>query len=386
MIAMSKKTFVAAIFISALLLSIVTGLQAAKLAKANPYGYLPSSPNKEPPTITVESISYFKNTSEVELSFVVTIPDSRNSSGHTQYNCYIYEIGCQLDNQSILALKDANYALIKDAQYNATNLTDLTVGQHIMQINVSSISLYNPPPAPNNWIDPCRYYSTLTQTIIFTVDAESNILPSYPLSSPTSTSYTTLSLLALDLGLQPTPTITTITATPTLSPSPTPSLTPPPSPTQQPSLIILVDSPQNKTYTTQYVPISISASDPTKHIGPESIAYSLDEGPLHIIAKIPVGAHSLNESTVLVLPDGSYNVVAVAITWFNGADGIFRSSPIYFTVNTSPPTPKGVWQETASLLIVATLVAIILIAITAFAVSRKRTRVYSYRSFEPSPV
>ena len=223
---MSKKTFMAAIIISAFLVSIVAGMQAAKVARANPFGYLPTSPNKDPPTIILESLSYDGNNSDIELNFAVTIPDSWNSSGYLDRNCYVYQINCEIDNQSILTLNDAVNVngLTKDAQYKTTNLTNLTVGQHILQINISSLSLYNPPPLPSNWLDPYCYYSTLTQKVPISVDAESNVLLSSPLPNAVLNSYSVSHYGQGGYSLQPNSTETvTLTATPSLTPTPSPS-------------------------------------------------------------------------------------------------------------------------------------------------------------------
>lgn len=144
------------------------------------------------------------------------------------------------------------------------------------------------------------------------------------------------------------------------------------------SLIVTVSSPENKTYSTNFVPISVSASDPTLNIGPESIAYSLDGGPPVIFARVNVGAHSLAESTVLTLYDGSYSLVAIATTWFGGADGVFSSSPVNFTVDTSHSTHSPTESPSATsyssyLPLVAALVAIL--AVVALAILLWRTKV-----------
>jgi hypothetical protein len=110
------------------------------------------------------------------------------------------------------------------------------------------------------------------------------------------------------------------------------------------SLTVVVNSPQNGTYTSNNIAVSISASDPEMHIGPESVAYSVDGGTQVIIASVHVGMHSLTGGTVLSLPNGVHSIVGVGITWYNGTDGVFYSSPVYFTVD-SPysyvpaPTP-----------------------------------------------
>ncbi len=116
------------------------------------------------------------------------------------------------------------------------------------------------------------------------------------------------------------------------------------------TLIVTVNSPQDKVYTSHNVVISISASDPAKLTGPEAIAYSLDGGPQIIIATALLGMHNLNGSTVLSMSNGRHEIVGIGITWFNGTtDGIFFSKPVCFTVD-SPidyvPTPTPMPHET----------------------------------------
>jgi hypothetical protein len=120
--------------------------------------------------------------------------------------------------------------------------------------------------------------------------------------------------------------------------------TTPPFVSNEDTLIVVVDSPENRTYTSNSVTVSISASDPKAIIGPESISYILDGGPPVVIATVDVGSHTLNGSTVLSLPNGEHGVIGIGTTWFGGADGIFVSAPVYFTVNSdftpSPDIPE----------------------------------------------
>ena len=107
------------------------------------------------------------------------------------------------------------------------------------------------------------------------------------------------------------------------------------------TLTVAVNSPQNKTYTTNDIFIFISAVDPEMQIGPEAVAYSLDGAPQVIIREQSLGLHSLDANTTLSLPDGSHNIVGIAITWFGGTvHGNFSSPKVYFTVDTSSASPK----------------------------------------------
>jgi len=107
------------------------------------------------------------------------------------------------------------------------------------------------------------------------------------------------------------------------------------------TLTVVVNSPQNKTYTTSDIFVLMSAADPEMQIGPEAVAYSLDGAPLVIIREQNLGLHSLDANTTLSLPDGSHNIVGIAITWFGGTvHGNFSSPTVYFTVDTSSASPK----------------------------------------------
>jgi len=107
------------------------------------------------------------------------------------------------------------------------------------------------------------------------------------------------------------------------------------------TLTVVVNSPQNKTYTTSDIFVFMSAADPEMQIGPEAVAYSLDGAPLVIIREQNLGLHSLDANTTLSLPDGSHNIVGIAITWFGGTvHGNFSSPTVYFTVDTFSASPK----------------------------------------------
>ena len=233
---MIKKSVIAAI-IAIFLFSLI------RVVTADPYGILPTSPEKEPPTINLESLIASGNDSSVQLNFSITIPESWTATA-------VYKVDCELDAQSNITLYDSalfsptniGYAVTNATQFSTT-FSNLTLGAHSLQINVYSSGLFNPPPLPSNWLDPCKYYSTLTQIIPFTVNAASNVTLSSSLPSLILNSYLVLSYSAQRVGVnlsQPTPTETaTTTTTPTLtftlSPSPTPSQSPSPSPSPIPT-------------------------------------------------------------------------------------------------------------------------------------------------------
>ena len=117
------------------------------------------------------------------------------------------------------------------------------------------------------------------------------------------------------------------------------------------ALIVVVNSPENRTYTSNSISVSVSASDPKVIIGPESVSYCLDGKPPVVIATVDVGSHTLNGSTVLSLPNGEHSIIGIGTTWFGGTDGIFTSAPVYFTVNSgssASPAPTQTNSPTTS--------------------------------------
>ncbi len=184
--AMGKKAFKALTLVLAFLVAGLL-LQADNLGLANPYGYLPPSPNLQPPSITQISMQKAENASTIQLRFTIIIPDSWTLGDHgPNMNRNVYEIDTQLDNESLTVLSNSNfnYPPIKGNKTLTANFTDMTAGSHVVQIIVYSVSLYNPPPNLPNWLNPERYNSTLTQTVPFAIDQEFNVLMSLPLPNP----------------------------------------------------------------------------------------------------------------------------------------------------------------------------------------------------------
>jgi hypothetical protein len=96
-------------------------------------------------------------------------------------------------------------------------------------------------------------------------------------------------------------------------------------------LTVSVDSPQNITYTTHNIMVSISAVDPELHTGPDSVGYILDGKAPVTLARVHVGMHGLSGNATLSLPNGTHSIVGFANTWF-GQETI-NSSVVYFTID-----------------------------------------------------
>jgi hypothetical protein len=137
------------------------------------------------------------------------------------------------------------------------------------------------------------------------------------------------------------------------------------------TLIVVVDSPENRTYASNSILVSVSASDPEVIIGPESVSYSVDGEPPVVIATVDVGRHALNGSTVISLPNGEHSIIGIGTTWFGGADGIFTSETVYFTVN-SDSTPSPDIPEFPSSIILTAFAMIT--SLTALVYFKKRKR------------
>ena len=234
---MSKKTFTAAIIITAFLISIVSGMQAVWVVKAVPPYSTPAEPNKDPPLVTIQSpingTSYAINAGNVELNFTITQPSSWNGS------CTIKEISYQLDGQDFIVWNGTVYAVLPLAGGNLTEISYalpvtsefsttlmVNVGEHTMSLNVYTESDYFPS---TNFTVPTIYPIYVNQTVHFTV------ISNQPNLINQSVSFTPSPTPTLHFSASPVPTPTQ-QPTPSPSPSPTSTSFPSESPTQQPTL------------------------------------------------------------------------------------------------------------------------------------------------------
>jgi hypothetical protein len=192
--AMRGKTFIAAIFVIALLASVFVGLQAVEVAKANPVRltWVPTSPDTSLPQVTVESptqnTSY--SSSEVTLNFTIIMPESwfRNDpTGQAPIGYYcngkiistqITIDGKQLQNISInndtYLPYSSNFPLGKNLTLTA-NLS-LSEGKHILIVHLVGESYYS--PSGNLTIE---HYPVSSDSTPITVYVDS----SAPASNPT---------------------------------------------------------------------------------------------------------------------------------------------------------------------------------------------------------
>ena len=177
-----------------ILLLMAVALHIPSFVSANPVPY-PSEPNKESPTLTVESPQnggVYKGDT-VEVVFAVTKPDSWNqywlvvTSGLPVVGDYIVEVyvdGTQKDTCFDPCLRDVqttNYSFI---------LNKLNTGEHSLRIDVRPRTFYlNPNPGPTD-IDYFSYQlDNVSDTIHFTTNSGlSPSPPTAPATTPTPTS------------------------------------------------------------------------------------------------------------------------------------------------------------------------------------------------------
>jgi hypothetical protein len=140
---MNKKTFIAATIITALLISTGAGVQV-NLAKAN-FMPFPPSPIADPPIVDVVSTGNM----EGKLNFTLTKPET------WKWNVDVRSIRYSVDGQqgsievgrrmvSYGGLSQTLDNLAKTSEYTIS-LSGLKNGQHIIWINVTVVSYFNPP-------------------------------------------------------------------------------------------------------------------------------------------------------------------------------------------------------------------------------------------------
>jgi hypothetical protein len=174
-----KKT---ALTLVAALLSITVGTQVVSFTSANPYSpppFFPPEPNTDPPIITVQSphnITYYVN--DVQLNFTITQPSSWQQDNLTL--AYIYKVSYQLDGRTntMWKMMPSQPPTLPTTQQFSALLNGLSTGGHILQINVTTYSIYDPVQSVD-WHFTSEYWMNTIRTISFTVDAGP-----YPSPSP----------------------------------------------------------------------------------------------------------------------------------------------------------------------------------------------------------
>ena len=160
----------AAIIILAFLVSLVAGMQAVEVAKANPMIY-PNEPNTDLPTMQIQqpqnhSTTYANNT--LNLNLTVTIPTSWDSYkqpyGFPQIGAY----------GVIVYLEGTQYPLYENTGvqgifvYNHTvTFNNLTTQMHTAKIELTASTF------SNSYED---YHSNITQVILFQINPKTQTI------------------------------------------------------------------------------------------------------------------------------------------------------------------------------------------------------------------
>src|SRR3989304_6982177 len=143
MIAMSNRTFMAAVIILAFLISIVAGMQSVEVAKANPffiYKTIDPIPGATPPTITI--LSPENNTVYSSDKITVSFNVSRPLLGTC--NTAIIDVKYTLDNETVQAFSIWRGGSASDSKaipdFNTTfTLPSLPTGNHNLTVTAEGV-------------------------------------------------------------------------------------------------------------------------------------------------------------------------------------------------------------------------------------------------------
>jgi hypothetical protein len=233
--AMDKKTFIAA-SIASLILAFLVGVQAVRVAEANPQVWNSTEPVKDPPLITAQSpqnTTYLQ--SEILLNFTIAKPASwRDLNSMEQMR----EISYTFDGEQHTLWAGKTYSMPKDTYFTSYTfpspqqfflVLNVSNGQHLLQISAFGVSTY-----VGNIVPWAAYYPlNASETIAFSVYGPVSASPS---STPSQT-----------LTINPTDTSTSTSTSTALEGSPTPSPSLSPSPSTTPVPTIEVSLTPNKT-------------------------------------------------------------------------------------------------------------------------------------------
>jgi hypothetical protein len=326
---MNKKTVMAILIIAGFLLSIVAGIQAVEVAKANPIPF-PPAPSTDLPTLVIQPPENFSDTyssNTLELNFTVTKPYSWDSYGGMLIMPAVggYIVWVYLDGTLKYHSSNLGSPGILITNYIAV-FKNLTLGQHTLKVDILAQAYYNKTYYANQEPGSFNTYeSTISQMMFFSIDADSKTI--WFVSDPQVTEKQPYPSPLLPL---PTP--------PTL---PNYQLKDPitirlEEPFPMPTISDL--SVANQTYYSKNVPLTFNLDE----VSPTSIAYSLDEQSNVTIQ---------GNTTLFDVSEGSHSIIIYA----NSSAGIVGASEtVYFNVSllyspsltpsrspTQQPTPQA---------------------------------------------
>jgi hypothetical protein len=145
-----------AIFAVIFAVSMLIGIQAVKVANANPVPW-PSTPNQEKPTLTIKTPQNYTTYNDITVSFNFTVaaPASWNKIQHMfewYYLGKIASVNQYLDGKLINGnLTDYSRIYISGSSYSV-KLNQTSPGQHSLNVTVQSYTYYREPIYGNSSI------------------------------------------------------------------------------------------------------------------------------------------------------------------------------------------------------------------------------------------
>ncbi len=279
-----EKALLVATSIYALLISMIVGMQVVNVAKAN-FMPFPPAPSTDPPIVSFQLSEKQIPIYSDQLNFTLLKPDSwRTDWVAGEILSIIYSKDQQLFSIDVGSRKIDTGGLVytidnlEKTSQHSINLAGLTNGQHTIELNITSVTYYN--PKEDYWNIHKYHMIVLEEILVTTTTANGNI--SYVIDSVAEQTY--------------------------------PGKTPP---------VISILS-LNNNFFGLITPLNFTIDETTSWM-----SYSLDGQANVTIA---------GNSTLTGLADGSHNLVVYA----NDTIGnMGKSDTVTFTINTQPsPSPS----------------------------------------------
>jgi hypothetical protein len=325
---LKKKGFLTIAFISVLPLSVLAGTQLVNLGRAN-FMPFPSTPSTDPPIVIIQSPENHTYLNSSNLNFTLIKPDSwRLDWVAGNIKSILYSLNNQLNFIEVGRRKINTggeiYSidnLTKTSQHSI-NLTGLGDGQHLIELNVTAVTFYNPP---EDYWTVHEYEMFVSKKIVITTKMSSGNM-----------SFTMDAIFEKVF----------------------PDKIPP---------VISILSVENKTYDTCDVPLNCTVNESVTQI-----TFSLD-GQENLT--IPVGQVPYNfdgwenlittgKTTLTNLTDGEHSLTVYAT---DEAGNTGASETIYFRVEVPEPFPT-------TLIIAASAASATVIAVGLMVYFKKRKR------------
>jgi hypothetical protein len=214
--AMGKKAFIAVAVISLILSLSVAGMQAVKVVKANPYEpppFYPPTPNKDSPTITMDSPTNTSYTiGNVTLNFTISQPSSwvktiqiNQTSDNVTYGDmrvgYIHDVYYQLDgNLHTLWSQYPPSPILESVKTFTVNMFNLTTGLHYLTVKAACYSIYDSHQSTSWHLTESYNWNTTSEPVLFSVGEPYRTPSPSPSPSPSLPSNDYLFIVTMQPG------------------------------------------------------------------------------------------------------------------------------------------------------------------------------------------